>query len=246
MEPILIYGFPLGTSMGLIAVLEWLGQPYRLCRVDMLGEMRDPAYARVNARHETPVLITDDGRPLSETMAIAAWVEARDTERRVSFDPLSPQADRMRQLMGFLNSGFTGAFSPLWTALEMSQPEPDYQAALRRYGREAVIERHDKLEAMVGDGPYLVGERPTLADGLLAGVGRWLEFHEIADVSRWPRLAAIRRRLEEDPAVLFASALEEGRDATGSGALKGHVPLAEVIERFGQPSSPEVPARRPG
>ena len=61
MEPILLYGFPAGSSMGLVAALEWLGKPYSLCRVDMLGEMRDASYARINARHETPVLITEPG-----------------------------------------------------------------------------------------------------------------------------------------------------------------------------------------
>jgi len=233
MEPILLYGFPSGASMGLVAALEWLGQPYRLCRVDMLGEMREPGYARINARHETPALITDDGRPLSETMAIAAWLEARDTDRRISFDPLSAEADRMHQLMAFLNTGFTGAFTPLWVAMELETPDPDYQAALGRLGHEGVIERHDKLEAMVGDGPWLVGGRPTLADALLAGVARWLEYHAVADIARWPKLAAIRRRIEADPAVRFALALEDGETPPGTGALQGHIPLAEVIDRFG-------------
>ena len=62
MEPILVYGFPLGSSMGLVAALEWLGQPYRLSRVDMLADMKTDTYARLNDRQETPVLITDDGR----------------------------------------------------------------------------------------------------------------------------------------------------------------------------------------
>lgn len=233
MEPILLYGFPAGTSMGLAAAFEWLGQPYRLSRVDMLGEMRDPSYARVNPRHETPVLITDQGWPLTETMAIAAWLEARDVERRISFDPRSPEADRMHQLMGFLNTGFTGAFTPLWIALELETPDPDYEAALRRLGHERVIERHDKLEQMVGDGPYLVGARPTLADALLAGVARWLEYHEVADIARWPKLQAIRQRVEADPAVRFAAALEIGETPAGSGALKDQISLAEVIDRFG-------------
>jgi glutathione S-transferase len=219
--------------MGLVASLEWLGQPYRLSRVDMLGEMREPAYARVNARHETPVLITDDGRALTETMAIAAWLEARDAQRRISFDPLSAEADRMHQLMAFVNTGFTGAFSPLWTALEMDPPEPALQDALRRFGRDAVIERHDKLEAIIPRTPFLVGDRPTLADGVLIGVARWLELHEVAEVGRWPRLAALRRRIETDPAVRFASEIEAGRTARGSGAFLGHLPLADVIERFG-------------
>ena len=118
MDPILLYGFPMGSSMGLVAALEWLGRPYRLCRVDMLGEMLSPSYARINPRQETPALITDQGDVLTETMAIAAWLEARDTERRISFDPLSPQADRMHQLMAFVNTGFTGAFAPLWVAME--------------------------------------------------------------------------------------------------------------------------------
>ncbi len=77
MKPILIYGHPAGTSMGLIAAMEWLGQPYWLCRVDMLGEMREASYARINPRHETPALITDSGAPLTETLAIAAYLEAR-------------------------------------------------------------------------------------------------------------------------------------------------------------------------
>ncbi len=62
MEPILLYGFPAGSSMGLVAACEWLGRPYQLCRVDMLGEMREPAYQRLNPRVETPALITDGGR----------------------------------------------------------------------------------------------------------------------------------------------------------------------------------------
>lgn len=233
MEPILLYGFPLGSSMGLVAALEWLGKPYRLSRVDMLGEMRNPSYARLNARHETPVLITEDGRALTETMAIAAWLEARDTERRISFDPLSPEADRMHQLMAFVNTGFTAAFSPLWVALEMEKPDPELQAALRTFGRQSVTERHDKLEAMIGDTPFLLGDYPTLADGVLIGVARWLEFHEVAQPSRWPKLAALRKRIEAEPAVEFATALENGETPAGSGAMLGQVPLAEIVERFG-------------
>lgn len=234
MEPILLYGFPLGTSMGLVATLEWLGQPYRLSRVDMLGEMREPTYAGLNARHETPVLITQDGRALSETMAIAAHFEARDTERRVSFEPGSPQADRMHQLMAFLNTGFTAAFAPLWVAMELASPDPAYQAALRRFGCDAVIKRHDQLEAMLDDSPWLAGERRTMADGLLAGVARWLEFHEVADIARWPKLQALRQRLAADPAVVYATTLENGEAAQGSGSCLGQLPLADVVSRFGR------------
>jgi Glutathione S-transferase len=233
MEPVLFYGFPAGSSMGLVAALEWLGKPYKLCRIDMLGEMREPPYKRINPRVETPSFITDEGVVLTETMAIAAWLEARDTERRISFAPLSREADRMHQLMAFINTGFTGAFSPLWVALEMIPPNPAMQSALRTWGRERVIERHDRLEEMLGDTPYLVAERPTLADALLIGVARWLDVHQVADKGRWPKLAAVRQHLEADAAVTYASALESGHEQKGSGACQGHVGLEDMVKRFG-------------
>ncbi|WP_238877909.1 glutathione S-transferase N-terminal domain-containing protein [Achromobacter xylosoxidans] len=93
--PILAAGFPLGSSAGLVTAFEWLGQPYRITRVDMLGEMRSDAYKRLNGRVETPVLITEAGQVITETMAIALWLEARDTERRISFEPGTRQADRL-------------------------------------------------------------------------------------------------------------------------------------------------------
>lgn len=234
MEPILLYGHPAGSSLGLVTALEWLGQPYWLSRVDMLGDMREPAYARINARHETPVLITAAGAPLTETMAIAAHLEARDGARRISFDPLSAEADRMHQLMAFINTGFTGAFSPLWTALELPEADPAYETALRRFGHEAVRNRHDRLEAIAGDGPWLVGGRRSLADALLVGVARWLEFHEVDAASRWPRIAAIRAAVENDPAFAYALAIENGERPAGAGHCLGHIELAQVIERFGR------------
>jgi glutathione S-transferase len=237
MEPILLYGVPAGSSMGLIAALEWLGKPYSLCRVDMLGEMRETVYARVNARHETPVLITDVGHPLTETTAIANWLEARDSGRKVSFDPLSPQADRMHQLMAFVNTGFTGAFSPLWSIMESPNLKPEHQIALREYGVASVIERHDKLEAMLDDSPYAVGNRPTLADAILIGVARWLDIHEVGDPKRWPRLQQLRTRLDDDAAVQYALSIENGERPTGTGACKRHVNLKEVIQRYGTTKS---------
>jgi len=231
MEPTLLYGFPLGSSMGLVASLEWLGQPYRLSRVDMLSEMKTPEYLRLNPRGETPAFITGDGRVLTETMAIAHWIEARDRERRVSFDARTPEADRMHQLMAFINTGFTGAFTPYWVALEMAEPDPDYQATLRQFGHGMVNDRHARLEEMIGDTPYLLGDRPTLADGVFIGVARWGEFHQAIEPGAYPRIEALIERLMADPAVAFAQAREFGETPPGSGALLGEIPLAQILRK---------------
>lgn len=234
MEPILVYGHPLGSSMGLIAAFEWLGQAYRLARVKMPDEMLTPEYTELNGRQESPVLITDDRRIVTETMAIAGWLEAHDPEQRISFKPGTPASDRLHQFVGFLNSGFTAAFTPYWIALEMGEPDPAYQTALRRLGRDKVNDRHRRLEAMIGDTPYLVGERPTLADAVFVGVARWAYFHQAINPDDYPRVATLKARLEADPAVRFALAIEAGEAPSGSSAMKGQVPLTDVYALIGK------------
>ncbi len=230
MEPILIYGHPMGSSMGLVAALQWLGQPYRLSRVKMPEEMLNDGYKRLNGRQETPALMVEGARIITETMAIALWLEGMDKERRISFGPGDPDADRLHQMVAFLNTGFTAAFVPYWAGLEMAEPDPAYQAALRRLGRELVNDRHRKLEAMIDDGsPYLLGDRSGLADAVFAGVARWADFHAAINPADYPKIAALKARLDADPAVRFAIAIENGEEPRGRSAFKGHVPLGEVL-----------------
>lgn len=233
MNPILVYGFPSGSSMGLVAAMEWLQQPYQLCRVDMFGQMREPDYRRINARVETPAFVTDQGMVLTETMAIAAWLETRDHNRKISFAPLDPRTDRMHQMMAFINTGFTGAFSPLWAAMEMEDGSPDMQLSLRQWGEQCVIKRHMQLEELLGNSTFALCDHPTLADALLIGVARWADIHLRMDPARCPRLARVRARLEADQAVAYAAAVEAGESRKGNGACRGHIDLEEVISRFG-------------
>lgn len=229
MQPILVYGFPLGSSMGLIAAMELLGLPYYLCRVDMLSEMKNKTYAQLNPRLETPVLITDEGKILTETMAIALWLEARDSERRISYLPGTQDADRMHQMVAFLNTGFTGAFSPLWSAFEMEDGDPAIIEVLQTYGRESVIERHDRLEEQLGATTFLVGNKPTLADCVFIGVARWLDFHKIDSPARWPKVFKLRQGFEQNLAVQFALAIEGGETPGSSGGFLGHLALRQVL-----------------
>lgn len=231
--PILTSGYPLGSSAGLVAAFEWLGLPYRLTRVDMLDEMRTDRYKRLNGRAETPLLVTTDGRVLTETMAIALWLEHHDTECRISYKSGTRGADRMHQLMAFINSSFTASFIPLWAAIEAEDLDDAARSTLRGFGRQMVTRRHEQLEELIGDTPYLTGIRPTLADAIFVGVARWADFHEVVERGRYPRIETLRQRLEADPAFEFALAIEGGQAVVGSGALKGMVPLDELTEATG-------------
>ena len=229
----LLYGVPSGCSFGSIVALEWLGLPYRLCRIAMPEEVTGDDYRRLNPVGETPTLITTDGRAISESMAILNHLGARGLDTGLAFAQGTPGFDRLNQMLAFLNTAFFNAFSPLWHALEHGSEGVENQV-LGEYGRGRVVRAHALLEQLLGDRPWLLGDQRTLADAYFIGIARWTQYHDVIDRRDYPNLQRLFDKLEADPAVLFAHAIEAGRPAVSAGGFQGHVPLQGVLGEFRQ------------
>ncbi|WP_159712510.1 glutathione S-transferase family protein [Geminicoccus flavidas] len=228
MTPILFYGVPEGCSFGSIVALEWLGQPYRLCRILMPEQVSGPKFRQVNPLGETPVLLTEDGRLLAQSMAILNHLAARGIDRGLGFPPGSADFDRLNEMLAFLNTSFFSAFSPLWHVLEHGLDD-SAGATLTRWGREQVATAHAQLETLLAGRDWLLGERPSLADAYFAGIARWADFHRAVDRRDYPGLDRLLRRLADDPAVRFAHAVEYGLAATSAGGFEGEVTLDQAL-----------------
>lgn len=228
MTPILFYGVPSGCSFGSIVALEWLGQPYRLCRIEMPADVTTEAYKRINPVAETPALLTADGRALSESAAILHHIGALGLDRGLAFPQGSPGFDRLNQVLGFLNTTFFSAFGSLWHVLEHGS-EGEEKRVLTDYGRTRVTRAHALLEDVLGDRPWLAGEQRTIADAYFAGIARWTAYHDVGERTDYPRLQRLFEKLEADPAVAFAHAIEEGREARSAGGFLGEVALEEAL-----------------
>ncbi|EPC03065.1 glutathione S-transferase [Litchfieldella anticariensis FP35 = DSM 16096] len=233
MEPVLFYGVPQGCSFGTIVALEWLGQPYRLCRIEMLEQPWDPLFAKVNPLFQTPSLLLEDGEPLSESLAILQHLAARDLSTRLGFEQGSREFDRLNQMLAYLNTDFFSAFNPLWALYETQGLNGVEQALLRRLGREKVAEGCAYLNGLLADREWLLGDERSIADAYFVGIARWAEYHRLFDMPReYPHLARHLIKLREDPAVSFADAIERGEPATGRGHFYGHVTLEELRSRL--------------
>lgn len=233
MDPILFYGVPSGCSFGSIVALEWLGRPYRLCRIDMPATVQGEAYRRINPVAETPALMTADGRVVAESMAILNHLAPSGIERGLAFPQATAGFDRLNRVLAFLNTSLFNGFSPLWHAYEHPL-EPQAAAALRAYGVAKLAKAHADLEAMLGDGPWLLGAHRSLADAYFVGIARWNDYHDVLDRSAYPGLQALYERLQADPAVRFARAIEDGEPAESAGGFRGEVSLEEIVHRLGR------------
>ena len=138
MTPILFYGVPSGCSFGSIVALEWLRQPYHLCRIDMPGQVQSEDYRRLNPLGETPTLRTAQGELLSESLAILNHLAAKGIAQGLGFAQGTPGFDRLNHRLAYLNTSFFGAYAPLWHALEHAQGD-DGEALRELCGRPAAL-----------------------------------------------------------------------------------------------------------
>ena len=73
-----LYYKPGSCSLAAHIVLEESGEPYALQPVDLAaGEQRTEAFLKINPQGRVPVLILDDGEPLTENTAILPYLGKR-------------------------------------------------------------------------------------------------------------------------------------------------------------------------
>lgn len=83
--------------------------------------------------------------------------------------------------------------------------------------------------ALLGDQPWLVGRERSLADAYFIGIARWTKYHGVVDRRDYPALQRLFDKLEADPAVRFARAIEAGQPAIGTGGFAGSIALDEAL-----------------
>lgn len=230
MEPVLFYGIPHGCSFASIVALEWLGQPYRLSRVDMLA--KDAGYARINPTMQTPALMLEDGSVLTESFAILHHIAARDLTRGIGFAQGTREFDQLNAMLSYLHTSVHGAFGMVWNSFKQAEGSPEAET-LRTLGCAETAKVLATLDAHLKGREWLVADRTTIADAYFAAIVRWAEDLQLFDLAQeYPAVNRLLRTLEQDPAVAFAHAIEDGTPAQSAGGFKGHVTLDELLPRL--------------
>lgn len=229
MEPVIFYGVPSGCSLASVIASEWLGQPYRLVRIEMMDQWPEQ-FARVNPRMKTPAMLTANGDSLTESLAILQHIGQRGVAQGLGFEASTPGADGLASMLSYLTTDLFAAFAPLWKLYDASIDDATVKQVLRRYGEDSVRTEFAYLDALLADRAWLLGgSKPTVADAYLFAIGRWAEYHKVFTLAdSYPNVARYMRKLAEDPAVRFALEIETHGDARGNGGFQGHVSITQL------------------
>ena len=225
MTPVLFLT-PGSCGLGSNIALEWLGKPYRLCRLNV-ADHTDPDYLRLSPLGEVPALITG-ARVITESFAILHHLGAQDASGRL-VPHGSDAIDRLNQTLSYLVSTFHPAFRPVFHADRFATTESGkreaFEAAVARLPRE-----YAHVEGLLAPTGWFVGATPSVADAYFLGLARWGD--KYVDQSNYPNVRRLRERMAQDPAVAFALAAEQGDPLASSGKFEGMVELVDIAREL--------------
>lgn len=192
-----LYYYPVTVAMAPHAALEEIGAPFELVNVDIRGTVL-PAYRRIQPLGRVPAL-DDDGFTMFESAAILMYLADKHPEACLA--PAVGERDRGRyyQWIIFLAGtvyaalkvhGYPHRFAPEGASLT----ETSAKAA------RMLDDLWQKVEVMLGDGPYILGPRFSAADLYLHQFTTWFT-PDMVPLSHYPGLEAFGRRIGARPAV---------------------------------------------
>lgn len=184
-----LYHHPWSRAANVVWMLEEAGVDYVLRWVDIAaGDQKTPEFLRLNAMGKLPVLV-DGAAVVTESAAIALYLADRYAPGR-----LAPALDDPAR----------GTYLR-WTLFAPSVIEPAAAAQASGGNFNPGSVGWGTCEAMLRatgaaleGGPYLLGERFTMADVVLGGTLRYMLMFNMVE-SR-PAFAAYVKRLDERPA----------------------------------------------
>jgi glutathione S-transferase len=190
-----LYHHPFSRAGNVVWMLEEVGAPYQLRWVDMMaGGQKSPEMLAMNPMGKLPVL-TDGEVVVTESAAIALYLGDRYAAGR-----LAPALDDPSRGTYLRWAFFTPSVMEPAAAARPSGGQ--FNAGSVGWGNyENMVAA---AESAISKGPYLLGERFTMADTVLGGTLRYLLMFKMIDAK--PVFADYVARLEARPAFQRANA----------------------------------------
>lgn len=195
-EPkLVLYHHPFSRAATVVWMLEELGLPYELRYVDLFaGEQRKPEFRAINPMGKIPVLFDSD-TIVTEVAAIGLYLADR-----YSMGTLAPRPDEPARGPYLRWSTFPAAV--IEPAAMAKTGDWKYGAGQAGFGDFDSMSK--TIDVAIGAGPWILGERFTMADLIFGSTVRYLMRFKMLEPS--PAISAYVERLNARPAAARADA----------------------------------------
>ena len=201
-----LYYAPNTCSLASHIALEDTGAEYELRRIDFrTTEQQSTDYLRINPKARVPALATSRG-VLTETPAMLVFIAQSYPGAK-----LAPLEDpfafaELQSFNSYLCSTVHVAHAHRMRGYRWADEQTSF-ADMKRKVPQSVGGCFALIEDILLKGPWVMGDRYTIADPYLFTLAQWLEADGV-DLSRLPRVIEHRSRMAERPSVIKAIAEE--------------------------------------
>lgn len=197
-----LYYMPGACSLSPHIALREAGLDFELVKVGRDKKTADGQdFLAINPYGYVPALQLASGEVLLEGPAIVQYIADLKPEAGLAAANGTLDRYRLQSQLTFINGELHKLVSNLFNP---AATEDVKQATVAKLDT-----RLKQLSTQLGDRPWLVGDRFTVADGYLYVVLSWLEMFKI-DLKQWPVLAAHHARVAARPSVIAAREAEKG------------------------------------
>jgi glutathione S-transferase len=190
---------PGACSLAPHVVLEELGLEFERRPILIAeGEHRSKEYLEINPRGRVPTLISD-GTVITEVPAILTYLASLKPEAGLLPPNGSLDLAKAHELAAWISSTLHIAYAQLWRPERFLPEGADVTALVDHAG--TLIRRHcSEVDGRI-KGPWVLGDRYSVADAYLLPFYRWGNRIGLPMARDYPRWAEWTRRMLERPAV---------------------------------------------
>ena len=202
----LLYYAPGSASLLVHWLLIELDVPHALQLVDTAAKVqKSPEYLALNPNGVVPTLVAD-GKPQYEAAALAMLLAERHPQAGLAPAADDPRRADYLQWMFNLANMVQPLFRQWWYP---GEPAGEANADVVRAHCALRIEAEwNRIDAhLAAQGPYLLGDTPSVADFYLTMLMRWSR-NMPKQAIEWPHLAALAARMKARPSFVDLYARE--------------------------------------
>lgn len=198
-----LYWAPRTGAFAPEATLLEIGAAFEAIRVDTgKGEQQGEAYRRLNPVGQIPALELPDGSVMTESLALCLWLA--DAYPDAGLIPPAGEAARAR-LLRWLIFGLCNIYESdlRYSYASRYTSDPDGVESVRTAAARRMDDSFAMLDAALGEGPYLLGERYSVADPYILMLTCW-QPDTAALLHRLPNVARLCAATMKRPAIADA------------------------------------------
>lgn len=197
-----LYTMPGACSLASHIALIWADASYQIEVLDR-GQTKSDAYLKLNPKGVVPTLVLDDGRVITESLAVLLYIAERFPQARLGAAGDIYERAMLDEVMAELVSEFHKAFAPVYNPGRFVTRDALHDDA-RQAAFKRIDEQYRRFDKKIAGRDWILDHR-TVADPYLYVLASWAG-KTPKKIVEYPELARFKARLDADEGVKRALA----------------------------------------